>query len=215
MDNFFNMQKPILNEKLIKCRLIDYLLQHYPVKLLGVEVPFLSGKRWVDVLLITDTNRVIAFEIKSELDTLKRINAQLKDYTKTFDQVYVIFAEKFSKIKAAKTLARNVGYGVINPQGTQIKIKRKPRTRNRLSKKNLTYFLWRKDLQKPKAARLTSEDLRRSLEKTTSLDELHKKAINALITRYQERYALFLREKSSYTQIDELECLTKTFLDVC
>lgn len=46
------------------------------------------NKSQADLVVINETSTV--YEIKTELDTLKKLPKQLKDYTRTFDKVYVI-----------------------------------------------------------------------------------------------------------------------------
>ena len=73
-------QRYLLNEKQIKCLLIDHLLNTNVDSIIAIEVPFLSGKRWVDVLLITADRNLIVYEIKSDFDSLRKLESQLVDY---------------------------------------------------------------------------------------------------------------------------------------
>ena len=86
----------INDAKHIKTRLIDYLLENYETEIIGLEVPYLFGYRRADLVTIID-NKTIAFEIKSELDSLSKLPAQIGDYIDVFNEVYVVLAEKLQK----------------------------------------------------------------------------------------------------------------------
>ncbi len=49
---------------------------------------FRSGKSRADVVIINGTSTV--YEVKSEFDSLKRLEGQLTDYRKIFDRIYVV-----------------------------------------------------------------------------------------------------------------------------
>ena len=202
----------MLNEKQIKCLLISSLGKKYQARLIGVEVPFLSGKRWADVLLITKKGELIAFEIKSDYDSLRRMSRQLEDYTRTFNQVYVILSGKFRNSEALRSLPKAVGYAFIDSRKKPIEFARQAKSRKRLSKSNLLFFLWRKDLLICRRGKKDSvEQLRTRMGRACSLTGIQKKAVNALTERYEGRYRTFLREKSDRIQEEDLNYLTKTF----
>ena len=56
----------------LKCRIIDYLLQIYPNIIIGNEIMFGSSRNSADLLAIIG-NQIIAIEIKSKDDNLKRL----------------------------------------------------------------------------------------------------------------------------------------------
>ena len=202
----------MLNEKQIKCMLLDFLDKKYRARMIGVEVPFLSGKRWADVLLVTKKGELIAFEIKSDRDSLRRMSRQLEDYTKTFNQVFVILSSKFRKNDAMRTLSKAIGYAFI--ERGRLKFIRQAYSRRRLSKANLLFFLWKKDLSMyRRGTKDTVEKLRARMKRANSLNETKKHAVNALLGRYQNRYKTFLSEKSKRVQKEDLDYLTKTFWD--
>ena len=95
-----NIQKN--NQNRIKTLLIDKIIKdnkNIDDYIICSEVPFLSGKRWADLVVLTKDS-LIAYEIKSELDSLTRLSEQIKDYSKTFDKVYLVLSKKFKKIPA-------------------------------------------------------------------------------------------------------------------
>ncbi len=84
------------NEKKIKATLIDYLLREGrgSNNIICAEVPFLGGRRWADIVELKE-NSLVAYEIKSELDSLVNLSDQLADYMDTFNEVYVVLSKKF------------------------------------------------------------------------------------------------------------------------
>lgn len=204
----------MVNEKFIKCKLVDYLLKTYPVDTIGVEVPFLSGKRWVDVLLITKRKELFAFEIKSDVDTLKRFSGQIKSYGTSFSKTYVVVSKKYIHDKRLKNLPRNIGSLLVSTEGTVAEVKKATPTK-KLSKKNLAHFLWKSDLQKYVDSKADSVELLRSrLCKKNTVSQIYKQAVNSLIFRYKKRFSLFLSEKSVPTSYADLDYLTKTYGDI-
>lgn len=200
-----------MNEKLIKCRLVDILLNKYPKGLIGIEVPFLAGKRWVDVLLINKKEELVAFEVKSKFDTLRRLEAQLTDYLRTFDRVYLVLSIQFKEHKLIATLPKGVGYAYVYNDGN-ITFIRDATNNKRLLKSNLSYFLWKRDLISfSKHKQDSVEKLRMRLSENCSLRDIHKMAVEALWERYQDRFDVFKREKSKYTHQEDLEYLTKIY----
>lgn len=83
----------------------------------------------IDLLCINGTTT--AYEIKTELDSLSRLEKQLLDYTKAFDKVYVItYAEFVDKIKTfleKDELLKKVGIKILEKDG-KLKCIRKSRS---------------------------------------------------------------------------------------
>jgi len=202
-----------MNEKEIKCILIDELLLKYPDAIIALEVPLLGGMRWVDLLLINN-DELLAFEIKSELDSLKRLDGQISHYQDMCNRVYVILSEKFLKNTHISNLIPNtVGYGIITESNKKIIFKRQSKKKLRLPKENLAYFLWRKDLLKFGSSNDTTEALRKKFIKKSSYTTALRAAIQALSTRYKGKFDNFKKEKTKFTHIEDLEYFTMTYDD--
>lgn len=203
--------RPQLNEKRIKCLLLDSLEGKYRAKMIGVEVPFLAGQRWADLLLITGQGELIAFEIKSDHDSLRRLATQIEDYTQTFDQVRLVLSEKFKNSPLLRALPRAVGIEFVDGARRRIKCSRRARVRTRLSKRHLLFFLWEKDLAKFRRSKQDSvQEMRNRMERACTLETIKKCAVVALVGRYRGRYKTYLREKSKRVQEEDLSFLTKT-----
>lgn len=201
-----------LNEKAIKTKLIDYILdKKYPkCKLIGVEVPFISMKRRVDVLVITGQKELIAFEIKSDLDSLYRLNDQIKDYKKAFDKLYIVTSEKYKNIRLPSNLCKNLGFIYINGQVCE---KKKAVKIRELDKNYLIRFLLKKDLIKlgysPRESIVMIREnyLRQDIPNSAT----RTLAIESLLDRYSYRFQLFKKYKESKTTRSDLDYLTKDF----
>ena len=201
-----------MNEKILKLRLIDYILKtKYPkCKLIGVEVPFVSMKRRVDVLVITGNLELIAFEIKSDLDSLKRLRGQVKDYQKTFDKLYIVTSAKYKNIHSSTYIGDSIGFIYINGD---IAEKKKAKIAPQLDKYSLARFLLKEDLIKLGYDRnKTVEYLRKELIKDVKTTQaVRKLALNSLLNRYSKRFELFKKYKESNTSLSDLDYLTKNF----
>lgn len=201
-----------MDEKVLKLRLIDYLLKKkYPkCKLIGVEVPFVSMKRRVDVLVITGNMELIAFEIKSDLDSLRRLNDQVKDYKKTFDKLYIVTSAKYKDICSSANIGNSIGCIYINGG---IDERKKAKQVKQLDKYNLARFLLKDDLTKLGYDKQESvETLRMKLVKEVKPTEnVRKLAINSLLRRYSKRFELFKKHKEPNTLLSDLDYLTKNF----
>ncbi len=196
-----------LDEKKIKAILIDELIKNNPKnKIICSEVPFLGGKRWVDILEIKE-NSLVAYEIKSDLDNLSTIEGQINDYAETFNEVYLVLSKRFiDKYKVPK----KIGYFSVDSHKKIISLKRRSIKRTYLSKENLSYFLWREDI--PSLFKKKHEDMisiRKKLIQKITTKNLHQLAIKALEKRYRHRFDLFLKERSNKTHFSDISVLTK------
>ncbi len=113
----------------IKARLLDYLLKKDPNSLFGNEIFFGSKLRAADIISLSDA--LTAYEVKSSEDNLNRLEEQLKDYKRVFDFVYVVTTQKHLK-NVEEITSRHVGILLI--EGDAVKIFRKAQKNIRLSK---------------------------------------------------------------------------------
>ncbi len=201
-----------MDEKNLKVRLIDYILNtKYPkCKLIGVEVPFISMKRRVDVLVITGKKELVAFEIKSDLDSLKRLPGQINDYKKTFDKLYIVTSARYKDICLKEAIGDNVGYIYINGRVDE---KRKARLVKRLDKQCLAQFLLKTDIitlgyNKHRSVEILRKQLVNDARDTETIRKL---AMNSLLNRYSKRFELFKKYKEQHTLLSDLDYLTKNF----
>jgi hypothetical protein len=102
------LTKQYRNEYVYKNTFVNkLLLEKYGVKNTVAINEFRVGNSIADIVLFNGTSK--AFEIKTELDSNKRLEGQLTDYTKIFKKCYVITHESLIE----KYLRENEQIGVI------------------------------------------------------------------------------------------------------
>jgi hypothetical protein len=114
------LEKQYRNEYLYKNTIInELLLKKYGVRNTILINEFRVGNSIADIVMFNGTSK--AFEIKTELDSNKRLNSQLIDYTKVFSECYIVTHESLS----AKYLKEDQHIGVIElvKQNRSIKFK--------------------------------------------------------------------------------------------
>jgi len=90
------LRKQYRNEYIYKNTFInDLLLSKYGVKNTIAINEFRVGNSIADIVMFNGTSK--AFEIKTELDTDKRLSGQLADYTKIFKECYIITHESLTE----------------------------------------------------------------------------------------------------------------------
>ena len=201
------------NQNRIKTLLIDKIIKDNKNNddyIICSEVPFLSGKRWADLVVLTKDS-LIAYEIKSELDSLKRLSEQMKDYSKTFDKVYLVLSKKFKKIPA---IPQNVG--LLRFDNEIFFKKRVAETQKQLKKENLSYFLWKQDLKKHIINKKEDEvnRLRNRFINKYKIEQIKEMAISCLRKRYENRFELFLYDKNKKTHLEDLYLLSNKHLEI-
>ena len=207
----------ITPETRIKILLIDYLISkanEIDNQLIGCEVPYLNGNRWVDILLIKN-GKMTAFEIKSDADSSRRFEGQSFDYLKTFDETYLVVGESIAKKIPFSNYSNKIGVLIIDAKKGSIRVYRKA-TSSKPRRTNLVKFLWKEDLYKilSRRGRLSVEELRDLYVKNNSFEEIHFQAINALKNRYEKRYSRFLNERGEHTSPADLFLLTNDFFEI-
>lgn len=105
---YSELSKKYRNEYYYKNSFInDLLLKKYGVKDTIAINEFKVGNSIADIVLFNGSSK--AFEIKTELDSNRRLQGQIADYTKIFDQCYIITDVTL----ADKYLDENDSLGVI------------------------------------------------------------------------------------------------------
>lgn len=102
------LRKNYRNEYIYKNTLInELLLKKYGVRDTIIINEFRVGNSIADTVMFNGTSKV--FEIKTELDSEKRLPEQLADYTKIFKECYVVTNEK----QVEKYIKANKNIGII------------------------------------------------------------------------------------------------------
>lgn len=73
------------------------------------ELPVANSKP--DFMTIDKDDVGIAYEIKTDLDSLQRLETQIQDYYKVFSSIYVVAGEKH--IEEVETMLQNTNVGII------------------------------------------------------------------------------------------------------
>ena len=110
---------------------------------IGTEVSFSSNRRKADLVILD--HELHAFEIKGGYDTLRKLEAQLVDYHKTFNKVTVITTPKHL-IGVRKIIMRHTG--LILHEDNNFKVVKKAKIRKRLDKYSLLMFLKKSEIAK-------------------------------------------------------------------
>lgn len=168
----------------IKATLINHLRRSGVISLgtpILSEFSIFDGARRADLCIIIK-NRMIAFEIKSEADSLTRLEGQIEDYLNYFDKVVVVTAPKFTA-QIKEKVPKNVGIWEIN--NDSITQKQRGNISLNRDKKYLTSMLRKKDL-----------DALKRTHKSNSLDSINefkirKFVLNNISSRYQPYFLNF------------------------
>lgn len=113
------LRKDYRCEYIYKNELInEFILKQYGTKNTVVINEFKVGNSVADIVLFNGTSR--AFEIKSELDSEKRLNQQLSSYTKIFKECYIVTHE--SLIEKYLNINSNIGVIAIIKYGKSFKM---------------------------------------------------------------------------------------------
>lgn len=197
----------------LKAALIDHLLACDDAIVLGAEVPFSDGRRKAD--LIATGNNVAAYEIKSDRDSLDTLERQLDDYTKCFEQVYVVGGP--SQIRQLKArIPKSVGLIRVDEHVQPL---RPAHIRSNLVKAELAKLFSRNELdrllsergKRPRYAKaLTASELRTIVLRTFRRSDLVEFARTALASRLENRFEHFIRHRGQITHTEDLYYLTST-----
>lgn len=194
----------MLNEAQIKTAVIGRLLNSGALKdaVLINEMVVGNWSRRAD--LAVANGKLHAFEIKSDLDTLKRLEGQVGTYIRYFDKVTVVTTEKFLKatidmlpIEVEIWVAEHTIHGV------KIRIARRGRTREICDKQSLCGFL-----HKPEIVALlrkhgvsSSTDVSRSelvqLASDLPLKRVREEVLLTLKNRYKKSFENFIQSTAN------------------
>lgn len=181
----------------IKSSLINFLVKKGTLESGLVINEFTIGdfSRRVDLAVIQN-DRMLAFEIKSDADSLTRLEGQVEKYLQYFDKVTVVTAPKHTP-KALELTPDNVAVWEII--GEKITIKRKGKISPVKNKNCLIEMMTVTELHKlSKKLLITTEGKRRkSLEAAlinAPVNKLRREAIDSIILRYRKRNEQFFKE---------------------
>lgn len=209
--------KAILSERVIKTAVIDKLfdLQILSDAVLINEMVVSNWSRRAD--LVVANGKLTAFEIKSDLDSLVRLEGQVQTYLGSFDKVIVVVTEKHLE-STMRIAPEEVGVWCVESRrgGPRIKIIRRGQeqlVRNVeslcafLRKSELAAFL-RSQLGRQMAGGATRAELCK-LAGDVPVTALRRTVLATLKSRYQETHRAFTKKRGAYTDVSDLDSLSR------
>ena len=208
------MRVNILDESTLKAQCIDFLLAEQGSEpndyVIINELNFCDGKRRADII---EANGFLhAYEIKSDLDTLSKLEEQIQDYKRSFDTVTVVTTNKHL-IGVQKICAKNVGILLVMKEG--VRLIRAAKKYKRFSNYHLASLLsatelnqLMKLLKESNSSKMSITDKRLLVAKKMEVSVLRQATINSLKSRYKNRYARFIKNKGKETMCDDIIELT-------
>lgn len=175
------------NEYIYKNLIIDQLfLKKYDYDKATFLTEFRVGERKADCVVLN--GKSTCYEIKTEFDSLLRLDAQLKEYEQLFDEIYVVCSTKFTQ-KLLNELPKNIGIFEYNGKLSLKKIRKSTAQKDCINKE------------------LLMQSLRQSEFKQLA-GEISKQTINVPNTRIFEHCSAIINE------FDNNKKLNKLFIDV-
>ncbi|MCJ8350751.1 sce7726 family protein [Moritella sp.] len=179
----------------IKSIVLNYLIEKQMISsndLVINEFTYGNFSRRVDLAFIKN-NEIYGIEIKSEFDTLNRLDGQVKEYLKVFDKVIVAVATKHLE-HALKLLPESVALWEFN--GERLKVVRRGRKVKIRDKSTFIDVMRVADLIKVSNGFGLSYETknRHELSKIVSnlpVTKLREAAFKALFSRYSDGVRLF------------------------
>lgn len=190
----------------IKTILIEYLISETDIAI-GSEVPFLFGSRRADLITITGETAT-AYEIKSENDSINRLDYQIESYKSYFDFCYIV-CEKNNLSAVRKKISKSIGILLADRHG--IKKIRTSKNFKKLDKNALASTLNVKTLReitKDKNAR-SKYELCKLTSKRLNLQEIKKISRQNLSNRYIYSYQLLKNDISNKINSDDILTITR------
>ena len=211
--NIFLLMKNRNLEPQIKLSTIEYIIKKEIIKIDDTIInEFNVGgyTRRVDLSVITN-KYLYAFEIKSEYDSLYRLNGQIETYLKHFDKVFIVTTKKYIKKVLLSTPSHvavwefNDGSINIVRRGKINNIKNKEVMLNMINIDELKQLV--KDLNKKPTDKKRKTLVELALEIPTYKIKEHM--LKAIRKRYSLTSKKFLKKaKSEKLNIDDLKLLS-------
>ena len=207
----------VLDERYIKAAVIDRLLSTGALDdaVLINEMVYANWSRRAD--LAVANGHLHAFEIKSDFDSLRRLEGQIAIYLERFDKLTVVVAPKYLSSVLEMTPPQVAVWCALEEEsGVRIKVVRagrKQRVENRdvlidyLLRDELYCFLSTHGIQ---VRRSDSRSHLVSLARMEPLSKLRAYVLHALKERYKESFSTFIALRKENTSPEDLIALRKT-----
>jgi len=121
----------------LKTAFIDFVLTQFGEDVvIGHEIMYGSSGRIADLVILYKGD-TYAIEVKSDSDSLSRIDGQIQDYQKLFNYVLVVCGEKYKR-QLKQRLPKGVGLYQVGSDSAISEVC-KPRRRSRLNKDEMLF----------------------------------------------------------------------------
>jgi hypothetical protein len=210
----------MLNETDIKAALIDKLIERGMLHdaVLINEMVVANWSRRADIAVVN--GKLYAFEIKSDFDSLQRLDGQVSAYLDRFDKVTVVTTRKFTNLISEQMPPDvEIWEAISDGEDVSFRVARRGKTKEITCKRTLCGFLLKSEIisflrqsnAPPNLQELSREDLI-SLAKARSLKELRSYVLACLKVRYEQTFKTFMRDKGKKTLPENLSSLSKSKL---
>ncbi|MDW7549209.1 sce7726 family protein [Pseudoalteromonas peptidolytica] len=178
------------------------------------ELPVDGFSRRAD--LVVANGKLQAFEIKSDADSLIRLEGQIETYLRFFDKVTLICSRKFTE-KAKKTLPKQVEIVEVNfasPQSPKLIIKRRGKAELVTSSRHFLSFVDKRHLvqalRKRGIASSTADTHQELYEKYRNLPVTFCRSVvlDYLKSKYKATHDNFVAFRNENTAVGDLELLS-------
>lgn len=145
------MRAPILDQH-IRAALKAFILSTDPHAVIYEELPLLRGCGRADIVSVNGV--IAAFEIKSERDSLTRLETQVPQYASAFEYNTVVVANRHLKAARAK-VPRTWGLAVAEMRKGKLCIRnvRRAMLNRCIDRQSLTRLLWKQECVRALSAR--------------------------------------------------------------
>jgi hypothetical protein len=210
------LDRQMLGESEIKAAVIDYLFAKGMLKdaVLINEMVIANWSRRAD--LAVANGRLYGFEIKSDLDSLKRLDGQLATYISRFDKVIVVASTRWIP-SVLERVPRQVEVWEVKETvlGAEIKVARRGHIQEVISPQLLCGYLHKTEIASflRKEGFNANTDMPRThlveLTRATRVRRLRVHVLKSLKTRYETTFNAFLKGRRCYTRPENIKKLSK------
>lgn len=206
----------MLNEGDIKAAVIDKLFASDALSdaVLINEMVVANWSRRAD--LVVANGKLHAFEIKSDLDTLRRLDGQVETYLQRFDKVTVVCTAKFAYLIKDCTDSRvEIWCATQTDRGVKLSVFRRGQSSLVSNKRILCGYLHKAELitlLKREGRNVSAETPRTHLEYEADalpVRQIRDFVLQSLKERYKNTFEQFCKNRQSQTCPEDLARLSK------
>jgi hypothetical protein len=196
----------------LKAAFIDFVLANFDdTVVIGHEVMYGSLGKFADIILLYKGD-TYAIEIKSDADSLARIDDQVNEYQKQFNYVMVVCGKKYRK-KLSEKLPKSVGLYMVNGDAN-VKEIRKATRKTRLDKIEMLFSINTAYLSKMAdfpTSRIGSDAIRTKYTKKR-ISCIQEILYNYWVSRLKPGFDCFLSDRGSQTIPADLSNFSSYFV---